>query len=48
MQLCGVTDLNEVRGDMSFLNTWELEQALPSKHEKYPPLKSRWNLLSKL
>jgi L-lactate dehydrogenase (cytochrome) len=29
MRLCGITDLNEVRGDMSWLNTAELEQYLP-------------------
>ncbi len=42
MQLCGVTDVNEVRGDMSFLNTSELEMLLPSKREKYPPLHANW------
>ncbi|KAI7583697.1 hypothetical protein KC343_g19955, partial [Hortaea werneckii] len=29
MRLCGVTDLNKVRGDLSYLNTSELEQLLP-------------------
>lgn len=29
MRLCGITDLNEVRGDLSYLNTRELEQLLP-------------------
>jgi L-lactate dehydrogenase (cytochrome) len=29
MRLCGITDLNQVRGDMSWLNTVELEQYLP-------------------
>jgi L-lactate dehydrogenase (cytochrome) len=29
MRLCGITDLNQVRGDMSWLNTAELEQYLP-------------------
>lgn len=29
MRLCGVTDLEKVRGDMSYLNTSELEQFLP-------------------
>lgn len=29
MRLCGVTDLNKVRGDLSYLNTSELEQYLP-------------------
>lgn len=41
MRLCGVTDVNEVRGDMSFLNTSELEVLLPPKQEKYPPLQSQ-------
>ena len=31
MRLCGITDLNQVRGDMSWLNTAELEQYLPPK-----------------
>lgn len=43
MRLCGVTDVNEVRGDMSFLNTSELEVLLPPKHDKYPPLQSGWS-----
>jgi L-lactate dehydrogenase (cytochrome) len=29
MRLCGITDLNQVRGDMSWLNTAELEKYLP-------------------
>ncbi|KAM0718145.1 hypothetical protein Q7P37_006477 [Cladosporium fusiforme] len=29
MRLCGITDLNSVRGDMSWLNTAELERYLP-------------------
>lgn len=29
MRLCGITDLNQVRGDISWLNTAELEQYLP-------------------
>lgn len=29
MRLCGITDLTQVRGDMSWLNTAELEQYLP-------------------
>ncbi|RMZ05095.1 hypothetical protein D0860_06103 [Hortaea werneckii] len=29
MRLCGVTDLDKVRGDLSYLNTSELEQLLP-------------------
>lgn len=29
MRLCGITDLNQVRGDMSWLNTAEMEQYLP-------------------
>jgi len=29
MRLCGITDLDSVRGDMSYLNTSELEQYLP-------------------
>lgn len=41
MRLCGVKDLNEVRGDMSYLNTSELEQLLPAKEERYPPLRKR-------
>ena len=36
MRLCGVTDLAKVRGDMSFLNTSELEQLLPK------PLTRSW------
>ncbi|EME38909.1 hypothetical protein DOTSEDRAFT_75576 [Dothistroma septosporum NZE10] len=31
MRLCGVTDLEKVRGDLSYLNTVELEQMLPPK-----------------
>ncbi|KAF2482081.1 FMN-dependent dehydrogenase-domain-containing protein [Neohortaea acidophila] len=31
MRLCGVTDLNKVRGDMQYLNTSELDQFLPPK-----------------
>ena len=46
MRLCGVADVNQVRGDMGFLNTSELEALLPPKHEKYPPLRSRsWSKL---
>ena len=29
MRLCGVTDLSAARGDLSYLNTTELEQFLP-------------------
>ena len=29
MRLCGITDLNQVRGDMSWLNTAEIEKYLP-------------------
>lgn len=29
MRLCGITDLNQVRGDISWLNTAELQQYLP-------------------
>jgi len=36
MRLCGVTDLEKVRGDLSYLNTTELEQLLPK------PLVSSW------
>ncbi len=35
MRLCGVTDLEAARGDMSYLNTSELEQYLP-KPERRP------------
>ncbi|KAK3707224.1 hypothetical protein LTR37_012224 [Vermiconidia calcicola] len=31
MRLCGVTDLDKARGDLSYLNTSELEQLLPRK-----------------
>lgn len=31
MRLCGVTDLDKVRGDMQYLNTRELEPLLPRK-----------------
>lgn len=31
MRLCGVTDLEKVRGDLSYLNTKELEQLLPPR-----------------
>lgn len=31
MRLCGVTDLEKARGDLSWLNTAELEQLLPPK-----------------
>lgn len=31
MRLCGVTDLEQVRGDMQYLNTRELEPLLPPK-----------------
>ncbi|KAK5679400.1 hypothetical protein LTS10_008215 [Elasticomyces elasticus] len=34
MRLCGVTDLEKVRGDMSYLNTSELEQYLPKPERK--------------
>ena len=37
MRLCGITDLNEVRGDLSYLNTRELEQLLPPR-----PLTGSW------
>ncbi|CAK1359262.1 Cytochrome b2, mitochondrial [Cercospora beticola] len=37
MRLCGITDLNEVRGDLSYLNTRELEQLLPPR-----PLTKSW------
>ncbi|WPH01732.1 cytochrome b2 [Acrodontium crateriforme] len=33
MRLCGITDLDKVRGDISYLNTSEIQQFLP------PPLK---------
>ncbi|KXT10661.1 hypothetical protein AC579_6340 [Pseudocercospora musae] len=36
MRLCGVTDLEKVRGDLSYLNTKELEQLLPPR----PPVNS--------
>jgi L-lactate dehydrogenase (cytochrome) len=36
MRLCGVTDLEKARGDLSYLNTSELEQYLPK------PLKQSW------
>lgn len=45
MRLCGVTDLNKVRGDMTFLNVTELEALLPPRKEKYPPLGSAWSRL---
>ena len=31
MRLAGITDLNDVRGDMSWLNTAELMQYLPPR-----------------
>lgn len=31
MRLCGITDLNTVRGDLSYLNTSELQQLLPPR-----------------
>ena len=31
MRLCGVTDLDKARGDLSYLNTQELEHLLPPK-----------------
>jgi L-lactate dehydrogenase (cytochrome) len=31
MRLCGITDLNAVRGDLSYLNTRELELLLPPR-----------------
>lgn len=37
MRLCGVTDLERARGDLSYLNTKELEQLLPPK-----PLVNSW------
>ncbi|RYP91043.1 hypothetical protein DL770_002873 [Monosporascus sp. CRB-9-2] len=43
MRLCGVTDVNEVRGDMSFLNTSELEMLLPPEQERYPALQFGWS-----
>ena len=51
MRLCGAPDVDRVRGDMSFLNTSELEPLLPPKRERYPPLHqpSVWRrILSKL
>ena len=41
MRLCGVTDLNQVRGDMSFLNTAELDQMLPPKQETFSSLRKK-------
>lgn len=38
MKLCGVKDLEEVRGDMRFLNTSELEMLLPQSRERWAPL----------
>ena len=40
MRLCGITDLNAVRGDMSWLNTAELDPLLPPRLEQ-PSLLSR-------
>ncbi|KAF2721199.1 hypothetical protein K431DRAFT_224698 [Polychaeton citri CBS 116435] len=48
MRLCGVTDMNQVRGDMSFINISELEQTLPPKYCKYPPLRSALSFWPKL
>lgn len=31
MRLCGITNLEAVRGDLSYLNTSELEKLLPPK-----------------
>lgn len=45
MRLCGVTDLNKVRGDMTFLNVSELEALLPPRREKYARLGSAWSRL---
>ncbi|KAK8017785.1 hypothetical protein PG993_014111 [Apiospora rasikravindrae] len=45
MRLCGITDLAQVRGDMSWLNTSELDALLPPAEERYPPLKSVWGRL---
>lgn len=36
MRLCGVTDLEKARGDLSYLNTSELEHYLPK------PLARSW------
>lgn len=38
MRLCGITDLNKVRGDLSWLNTRELERDLPPR----PQVRSTW------
>ncbi|KAK8112058.1 L-lactate dehydrogenase (cytochrome) [Apiospora kogelbergensis] len=45
MRLCGITDLAQVRGDMSWLNTSELDRLLPPTEERYPPLRSAWGRL---
>ncbi|KAK8857246.1 hypothetical protein PGQ11_013158 [Apiospora arundinis] len=45
MRLCGITDLAQVRGDMSWLNTTELDRLLPPTEERYPPLRSFWGRL---
>ncbi|KAK8038341.1 hypothetical protein PG994_015108 [Apiospora phragmitis] len=45
MRLCGVTDLAQVRGDLSWLNTSELDGLLPPTEERYPPLRSAWGRL---
>ncbi|KAK7954151.1 Alpha-hydroxy acid dehydrogenase- FMN-dependent [Apiospora saccharicola] len=45
MRLCGVTDLAQVRGDMSWLNTSELDRMLPPKEDIYPPLRPAWGRL---
>lgn len=42
MRLCGVTDIDAVRGDMSFLNTAELDVLLPPRGTVYPPLRTGW------
>ncbi|KAK7920244.1 hypothetical protein PG985_008266 [Apiospora marii] len=41
MRLCGVTDLDSAWGDMSYLNTSELETLLPPKQDMYPRLRPR-------
>lgn len=38
MRLCGITDLDAVRGDMSYLNTTELERLLPPPPQRWPKL----------
>jgi len=41
MRLCGVTDLDKARGDLSYLNTSELEQYLPKQQGLFAGLRSR-------